>query len=283
MPICPYCHSSAGMFRQTHAQCERDYALGVEGLPVAIRDSLVKGESPQQMLTAVKWIAGNSRLAREDVDRLCLQGWNATLDAYLSDGILSDYEQTRLQEAARLLELKEADMIRESIPSKIAMARALAAILAGQATPHAMTRYGYDIPHLPFLLQSTETLVWAFPSTLYYEEKTRRHRVSQSQGVSMRVAKGLYVRTGSSQGYTVEETGMEYQDVGVLAITTKHIIFAGDSKSVRIPYKKIVVIQPYTDGFGIMRDTATARLQNFVTQRGWFSYNLVRHIAAESL
>ena len=36
---------------------------------------------------------------------------------------------------------------------------------------------------------------------------------------------------------------------------------------------------PYDDGFGIMRDAQTAKLQTFRTGDGWFPYNLVTNLA----
>lgn len=282
MPICPYCNANAGLFKQSHPQCERDYQLAIESLPGAIRTSLLKGETPEQMLATANRIAERGRLKFPDISRLCMAGWSATLDAYLSGGVLSDYEQARLKESARLLGLTEADLMRQGIPGKIAMARGLAALIAGQIAPSAMMQYCHETSSLPFLLQASESLVWAFDGTHYYEEKTRHQRVSQSRGVSMRVARGMYYRVGASVGHTIENTAMELQSTGILAITTKHIIFGGETKSLRIPYKKIVTIHPYSDGFGVIRDAATARLQNFVTQRGWFAYNLVMHVAAQA-
>ena len=44
-------------------------------------------------------------------------------------------------------------------------------------------------------------------------------------------------------------------------------------------YDKIVDFEPYEDGFGIMRDNQTAKLQSFRTGDGWFSYNLAVNLA----
>jgi hypothetical protein len=46
-----------------------------------------------------------------------------------------------------------------------------------------------------------------------------------------------------------------------------------------VAYSKIVAFEPYSDGFGIQRDAATALPQTFVTGDGWFAYNLVTNLA----
>lgn len=64
-----------------------------------------------------------------------------------------------------------------------------------------------------------------------------------------------------------------------MGVTTKHLYFAGDGKSFRVQYDKIVSFEPLNDGIGIQRDAATAKPQYFVTGDGWFIYNLVTNLA----
>ena len=133
--------------------------------------------------------------------------------------------------------------------------------------------------NLPFNLQKTEQLVWVFPGTEYYEDKTRREFVGGSKGTSVRVARRVYLRASSFKGRPVERTETVHVGTGVLGVTTRHLYFSGGGKSLRIPYTKIVSFDPYSDGLGIHRDAATAKPQRFVTGYGWFTYNLVANLA----
>ena len=67
-------------------------------------------------------------------------------------------------------------------------------------------------------------------------------------------------------------------DTGLLGITTRHMYFAGDSKRFRVRHDRIVTIEPYSDGVGIMRDSVRARPETFRIGDGWFAYNLLRNI-----
>src|SRR6266511_3968257 len=71
-------------------------------------------------------------------------------------------------------------------------------------------------------------------------------------------------------------------DSGYLGITTKHVYFTGARKGFRVPYRKIMAFTPFKDGFGIVRDAASAKPQAFQTEDGWFTYNLVRNLASRS-
>jgi hypothetical protein len=68
-------------------------------------------------------------------------------------------------------------------------------------------------------------------------------------------------------------------DKGYVYITNKHIYFSGPSKSLRVPYNKIVSFLPFDDGIGIVRDAQTAKPQIFKTGDGWFTYNLLVNLA----
>ncbi len=131
---------------------------------------------------------------------------------------------------------------------------------------------------MPFVLQKNESLVWFFKNTHLYLQKTRKEYLGQSSGVSVRVAKGVYFRTSSFRGNPVERVSTEREDVGLMAITSKHVMFSGSRKHLRIPLKKIVVLLPHNDGIGIQTDAASAKPMLFKNQDGWFSYNLLANL-----
>ncbi|MBN1139718.1 MAG: hypothetical protein JXM73_24305, partial [Anaerolineae bacterium] len=131
---------------------------------------------------------------------------------------------------------------------------------------------------LPFNFQKAEKLIWLFQGVDYAEQRTTTRYQGSYQGVSLRVAKGVYYRTGGFRGNPIPVTATVTIDKGVLAVTQKHIYFAGSSKSFRIPYSKIVTITPFSDGIGIQRDAASAKPQLFTTGDGWFTYNLLSNL-----
>jgi hypothetical protein len=86
-------------------------------------------------------------------------------------------------------------------------------------------------------------------------------------------------RVGAFKGQAIDRTERVRVDTGLLAITNKHIYFTGPAKSLRLPFAKIVSFQPFNDGVGVIRDTASAKHQIFVTGDRWFTYNLVTNLA----
>ena len=64
-------------------------------------------------------------------------------------------------------------------------------------------------------------------------------------------------------------------DSGEMAISTRHLYFAGPKKGLRVPFDDIIAIRPYCNGISILRDTEEAAPQRFGTGDGWFAYNLL--------
>jgi hypothetical protein len=135
---------------------------------------------------------------------------------------------------------------------------------------------------VPFNLLKDEYLIWLYNDTNYYQEKTRTHYAGSSQGISIRLAKGLYYRVGAFRGNPVKTNQIELVDTGLLGITDKHIYFTGKRSSFRLKYSKIISFIPYDDGIGLFKDTASSKQQIFITNDGWFTYNLIINLSGQN-
>ena len=96
--------------------------------------------------------------------------------------------------------------------------------------------------------------------------------------MSFRICHGVYYRTGGSKGHAVEHTFMQPIGTGTLYVTNKNLIFHSMMKGIKIPYKKIIGVNPYSDGIEIHRDGATTKrltMQGFDT---WFLMNAMSMI-----
>jgi hypothetical protein len=129
-------------------------------------------------------------------------------------------------------------------------------------------------------LMKKEKPVWLFNGSKFLEERTSRSFAGVSHGLSIRVAKGIYYRPSVFRGHPVETTKLQHVDGGQVLVTSHHIYLLGARKSSRIPYRKIVAFEPYSDGVGIQRDAMSAKPQIFTVDDAWFAYNLVTNLGA---
>lgn len=131
---------------------------------------------------------------------------------------------------------------------------------------------------LPVNFQANESLIWAETGAMCYEEQVRRSTVGRSAGLSIRVAKGVYYRTGAFQGQPVVTRDMVLVGSGNIYITDKNFYFQSYQKTFRIPYNKIIAFVPYDDGIGIQKDGASAKPLVIKSIDSWLVYNIVTNI-----
>jgi hypothetical protein len=281
MGNCKYCGKPVGFLRSKHPECEeknRQRELAIQdGRQRIVSEVLraIKGSNKYDELEkAISEIEQSSFVPSSERKALLIKGWENSVEQFLEDGILDATEEKRLVEFQERFTLSQGDLDKNGTLTKTAKAAVLRDILDG-IIPQRMEVDG----NLPINFQKEEQIIWAFSSSKYLEDKTRRQFVGGSQGISLRVMKGVYYRVGAFKGHAVESTERVHIDTGWVVITNKNIYFAGSQKSVRIPYTKIVSFEPFSDGIGVMRDAATAKPQIFVTGDGWFTYNLVTNLA----
>lgn len=75
-----------------------------------------------------------------------------------------------------------------------------------------------------------------------------KQRVGGGRGVSVRVARGVWVRQ-SIPSRVVTKSFVGTDDVGRVVVTDHRFIFMGGNKSMVVSYKKLVNVIPYIDGF----------------------------------
>jgi hypothetical protein len=274
MGSCKFCGKPAGFLHTEHTECEQLHENSKKQIVTEISQALSPSGSLDALQSRLTEIAQDGYISENERQTLLVQGWTDAVDRYLEDGILDKSEETRLVEFKNRFSLAEADLDANGSFTKIVKAAVIRDVLSG-VIPQRMKVEA----NLPINLQKDEEVVWVFPHGEYLEDKTQRQYVGGSQGVSLRIMKGVYYRVGAFAGQPVDRTERVHVDTGMVVVTNKHIYFAGPVKAIRVPYAKIVSFQPFSDGIGIIRDALNAKPQIFVTGDGWFTYNLVTNLA----
>ena len=270
MGICTYCGQKAGLLRSKHRECEEKYNKGWDEMIDIARDAVIGHISSDNIEAKLLNLAINHFVSKDKIRLALTSGWEKAVDTYLEDGILSVEEESKLTSFIEKFSFTQSDLDNNGKYTGIVKSGVIRDLTEGKV-PQRIKLTG----QLPFNLQKTESLIWVFPSASYYEDKTRRSFVGSTQGVSVRIAKGVYYRVGAFKGHPVETTERVHMGNGLFGVTNKNIYFVGGTKSLRIKYDKIVSYIPFDDGIGIHRDSSTAKPQVFVTGDGWFTYNLI--------
>jgi hypothetical protein len=192
MGNCIYCGEPAGFLKKMHNECKQRHEKGMSEIVAIVTTAGTDGSDLKNLEASINTVAASNYIDEATLNSLVLSGWEKAVEAAFDDGILSEDEETALGELKQHFSLKQKELDRNGAFTKVVKGAVLRDILAGKL-PERIQVDG----NLPFNLQKSEKLVWMFQNVNYYEEKTRTHYVGGSQGISIRIAKGLYYRTGT--------------------------------------------------------------------------------------
>ena len=239
-----------------------------------LRDLFFKHkEDPRPILAEAQKIADESFITN-------LQSYKTDLfssmvhEALETDG-LTEAEETKLDNLLGYLGLTPEDC-KEALMKKgkgVVIREILAGRLPQQSGVHFTT---------PVILGKDEQIIWAWSGVAFYEMREHKSFEGGSQGVSLRIAKGVYYRIGSFKGHPVVTTRQTHVGEGALIFTNKHLFWAGDgtTKSLKIAWKKLISVQGYSDGIGLQAEGARIKPMTFSlgSDDGWFAKNLAENI-----
>lgn len=179
---------------------------------------------------------------------------NQATQNYLKDGLFTDDEEQRINEFVNVLGISLNNLpakYQNSDISRIGQASMLKQLQRGVLPQTNIVA--------PILLGKDEVVLWCYDGVTMWQEKVKREMVGSHSGFSFRVMKGVTYRTGGFKGHPVEHSYMDNAGTGSLYITNKHIIFHSSLRSTKIPYKKIIGLNPYQDGMGVQQDGASSK------------------------
>lgn len=274
MGDCYLCGQPAGIFRSRHAECVTKHEQGLAKMTALVKAAVLGEASADVLKSRLADIARESYVTESAISEVLVNGWEAGVEHFLGDGILNAEEEKSVVGFIDSFQLSREMLNRNGAFSRVVKAGVIRDLLDGKVP----NRMKIDRP-LPFNFQKTEQLIWVFNDVDYLEDRTKTEYKGGSQGVSVRIMRGVYYRIGAYKGEAVSRTERLHVDTGLLAVTTKHVYFSGPKKSLRVRHNNIVSLRPFSDGIAIVRDSVTAKPQIFVTADGWFTHNLLTNVA----
>lgn len=274
MGDCKFCGKPAGFLSGSHKECKSQHKKAKYKIISLVENAGSQGVNISSLEKSINEEVAYGYIDKPTLNKLVVEGWEKAVERAFEDGVLTDDEESNLTELIDHFSLSQAELDENGAYTKIVKGAVLRDVFEGKIPE----KVNID-ENPPFNLQKTEKVIWVFQDVDYYEQKKRIQYVGGSQGVSIRIAKGLYYRAGAFKGKRVETHETIHADTGLLGVTNKHIYFFGGAKSFRIRHDKIVSFEPFSDGIGLQKDAATAKPQLFVTGDGWFTYNLITNVA----
>ncbi|MGA1583929.1 MAG: hypothetical protein ACO4CH_11815 [Saprospiraceae bacterium] len=271
MAKCVFCGEPAGWFRDRHKECVEQFETSVNGIRYLTTHAITAHQPPDAALASNRKMESEGRLDPNDTEGAIVEGIDRALDYFLSDELLSKEEEASIDKYLAVLPVSVESLDKAGITQQIVKASVIRGVMNDEVVdpPRSVSA------NLPFLFQRSERLIWAFQGVDYHEMTTRREFRGGSQGISVRITKGVYYRTSAFKGQPVEIDELRHIANGPLALTTKHIYFGSERKSFKIPYTKLVALNTYSDAIRVQKDGVRSKPQIFRGLDGWFASNII--------
>lgn len=274
MGKCKYCGKDCGWFSRYHDACKQKFDQGVQELS-ALMDNCFTGKTDFYLKEKeIRSLMNDSFISDSFKEDVYINILDRAIEKYLDDGIIDADEKRMVARYIQFSGMTTATLNRNHAIEKMLQAEVLSDILNGRTPTPKVTIAG----DFPFMLGKNEHFVWLFRNITLHQQKVRKEYVGRSRGVSVRIMKGVYYRTGGFRGHPVETTFMQKMGIGSVCLTDKHIYFASPEKSLKIPYAKILSVESYSNGIGLQKDGANDKPIFLEGLDSWFTYNVIANL-----
>lgn len=272
MGECRYCGKPAGFLRYEHSECRQRHDQAAAKIPEYFLEALHATTDTDRVHTMVDQAAAQNFVTPEERDDLVRRGIGAMIHTALSGETFTEADDCRIDDFQKAFSLPAAQLGGDG--TALTKARILRALDNAQPTAIKVTVDGPLAPRL----ETDERALWSFSGAHYLTFRSRTHYTGGSQGISIRVMRGVYYRVGSFRGEPVKADYLSTEDSGALTIATRNVYFVGTHKALKIPVRKIASAQLYSDGIEILQNGVSAKPAIFTIDDAPFAANLLARL-----
>lgn len=221
-------------------------------IPQFFRQALSSEVHPQRFRQLAVEVARASYVKDDEFHRLAIKGIDGMIEAAIADHLLTSDEEERITGLCR-----EFKIGLDQLPNgghRLVKAAVLRDLDAGRLVSRINVEGA-----MPINLERDEIIIWIVNAVQYLVSKTRTRYAGRSQGASVRIMKGVYYRIGAYQGDPIRETEMVLEATGDLVIASRNVYFYGSGRAVKLPVRKVLAVEPHSDGIIVTRDGANPK------------------------
>lgn len=147
-------------------------------------------------------------------------------------------------------------------------------------TPHILGEGLPLVTYSGFFPGVGEAIVYAAPAYTFKDKEQVVGYTGRSSGASVRVAKGLTIRTGGSGGRAIRDNVRKFYD-GDFVLTNKRVLFIGKDDSFEFPLEKVSAIKLLDKESFVIQSGRTAKNIGFDTVVCGYAYSMTVSVIDE--
>lgn len=271
MGDCTFCGKPAGFMRAKHEECQSRHDSIAAQIPAFFSQAMTSNLPAEHFAQLALDLSRAAHISDQEMSDIALDGLEAAADRALEDHILTREEEIRFAEIAGAFRISTDDMNERGVMEKIGKAAIVRDLDAGvfPTTPIHITGH-------PFLFEKDEKPIWLFNGASYTTLDSKSEFVAGHAGISLRVMKGVWVRTGRTKGRRVKSQ-VKMTSRGLLLVSNKNIRFADSGPALRLRMREIGEMRLYDEGL-LLRTTRSEKPHIFNVDDLDFFVNIVGRV-----
>lgn len=217
----------------------------IERLRESMWTAVADGHIDDREIEYINGFYADSEMSHEDFQNLKAEVFQSVIRQFVIDRRVTDAELSTINNLIERLEIPHE--LESWAEHQVKYYREIARIESGgelmSGNPTGL------------IMQKNENCYLSLPATLYEERVLSRDYVGGSQGVNIRIMKGISYRVGQQRGQMVSRSGMVAISDGYFIVTNKRLVFSGSRKSVSTPFGKLLDIHVFNDGLNFSSST----------------------------
>ena len=241
---CLYCGEpiplSYRILRQDlHPECREKQEAALRAYEQRVRQAGQDRDLSQETRVALTQLAAAGRFTEEQLKEINTRRYATTKDQILT-GDFPQSDRDFLQQLQDFLKLSDEEADAEELDQL----RHLVWIAEG------------NLPEIATSVNLKKGEVAHYEGEVTWQHlRTRRKRVAGTRSRSIRVAKGISFKTGSTPGHTEEWQEFQTVDEGRVIVTSQRLLFMGAKKNLNLKHDKILDMELFADAVLIHRGT----------------------------
>ena len=187
--------------------------------------------------------------------------WHVKSNKMEKEYVQTEEGQAKVENAEKLLKIAKANRANPYV----------------DVTPFVLD-YGFPfVDYNGFFCSDGEVIVYACPANVFKDKEQVVGYRGRSTGTSVRVAKGLYMRSGRSGSSAVRAEVRKYYN-GDLIVTNKRVVFIGKDESFECPVEKITATKLLTKSSFILQYGRTSKNISVDINTTEYAYGMINYV-----
>lgn len=272
MGKCIYCGKDVGLFSSRHRECEEKHTIALAELDFQIKEYFCGRTDATSIGSTWLNLSRTSFINKEDTLMLVCKEIDTFCQSLAYP--ISDTAMKVVKDLTIALNLKAAEINAYSGSLRNMKQKYIQSHMLIQLRQGILP----NVTSINILLARNEHLLWSYDNVKMFQEKIEKEYSGRRSGWSYRIAKGLTYHSGGTKLKPIEHSYMKEEGIGILYITDMHLIFQSNTSAIKVPYKKLVGITPYSDGIEVHRDGTNVKRLVFMGFDGSFIMNVLQHV-----